>query len=112
MAVDQISVAKAILWEQTKGNLRALASVSGAHSSSEKRSPDWEEVSKRVETLGSMLRHRQVSSAAVRAACRRRWHVLPAREVGARCYLTCVRRAAVFSALFRRGESDLWATLG
>lgn len=49
MAVDQISIAKAILWEEAKGKLRAVAAVSGAHSSSEKRFPDWEEVSATIE---------------------------------------------------------------
>ncbi len=49
MAVDNISLVKAVLWEQTKGNLRALAAASGASPSTTKRSPDWVEVEKRVE---------------------------------------------------------------
>lgn len=49
MAVDNIRLAKAILWEQTKGNLRALGAASGASPSTESRSPNWEEVGRAVE---------------------------------------------------------------
>lgn len=44
MAVDNIGLAKSILWEEAKGKLRALYAASGQHSPSEGRSPDWQEV--------------------------------------------------------------------
>lgn len=49
MALDQITLFKTALWEEAKGKLRALARMSGQHSSSEKRSPDWKDVSAAVE---------------------------------------------------------------
>lgn len=46
MAVDHISTAKAILWEQTKGNLRAMTMASG---SGREREPSYEKVGAAVE---------------------------------------------------------------
>lgn len=47
--VDPIGLAKAILWEEAKGKLRAIATASGQHQSGTDRSPDWEKVTKAVE---------------------------------------------------------------
>lgn len=49
--VDPIGLAKAILWEEAKGKLRAIAAASGQNPSGTKRSPDWETVEKSVETF-------------------------------------------------------------
>lgn len=49
--VDVIGLAKAILWEEAKGKLRALAIASGQHPSNKKRSPDCEKVQQQVETF-------------------------------------------------------------
>lgn len=49
--VDPIGLAKAILWEEAKGKLRALAAASGQNPSNKVRSPDWEKVSDAVENF-------------------------------------------------------------
>lgn len=47
--VDPIGLAKAILWEETKGKLRALVSAGGQSQSSGERTPKYEDVMKFVE---------------------------------------------------------------
>lgn len=49
--VDPIGLAKAILWEEAKGKLRAIVSAGGQTQSGSDRSPDWEAVKKRVESF-------------------------------------------------------------
>lgn len=49
--VDPIGLAKAILWEEAKGKLRAVAKASGQHPSNVIRSPEWEKVEKSIETF-------------------------------------------------------------
>ena len=49
--VDMIGLTKAVLWEEAKGKLRALAIASGQHQSNRKRTPDWEKVTQQVETF-------------------------------------------------------------
>lgn len=44
-----IGLAKAILWEEAKGKLRAMAAAAGQQNSADNRGPDWEEVSRQVE---------------------------------------------------------------
>jgi len=46
MAVDHISSLKAMVWEEAKGKLRALAALSG---SGREREPNFEVVGKAVE---------------------------------------------------------------
>jgi hypothetical protein len=46
---DAIRLAKAGLWEEAKGKLRALAAVNGQVHEGDGFSPDWEEVRNAVE---------------------------------------------------------------
>lgn len=47
--IDPIGLHKAILWEEAKGKLRAMATVGGQIGSSDTRSPDWKEVEDAIE---------------------------------------------------------------
>ena len=47
--IDPIGLAKAILWEEAKGKLRALAAASGQNPSNKERSPSWVTVNEAVE---------------------------------------------------------------
>lgn len=47
--VDPIGLAKAILWEEAKGKLRAMAQASGQSPSTVDRSPDFQKVGAAVE---------------------------------------------------------------
>lgn len=49
--VDPIGLAKAILWEEAKGKMRAVARASGQHQSNVDRSPKWEDVERSIETF-------------------------------------------------------------
>ena len=46
---EQIGLAKAILWEEAKGKLRAMVAAGGMAESTSARSPDWDIVSQAVE---------------------------------------------------------------
>lgn len=48
-AEGMIGLHKAILWEEAKGKLRAMAAASGQITSTARRSPDWRSVSEAVE---------------------------------------------------------------
>lgn len=48
MSVDYIGILKAMAWEQAKGQLRAMAMLSGA---GQGRSPDWMKVKKTIEAF-------------------------------------------------------------
>lgn len=51
--MDPIGLAKAILWEEAKGKLRAMASVGGQTPATMNpvRSPDWQKVERRIEAF-------------------------------------------------------------
>ncbi len=49
MQIDSIGLMKAVLWEEAKGKLRAMATAGGQIPSTGNRSPDWQEVEKAVE---------------------------------------------------------------
>lgn len=47
--IDPIGLAKAILWEEAKGKLRALAAASGQYPSNNGHTEKWEQIDRRVE---------------------------------------------------------------
>lgn len=49
--INQISLHKAILWEEAKGKLRAMVAVNGQTNSEDKHHIHWEEIKARVELL-------------------------------------------------------------
>jgi len=50
-SIDQIGLAKAILWEEAKGKLRAMGAAGGMTQSTESRAPDWDVVQEAIEVF-------------------------------------------------------------
>jgi hypothetical protein len=47
--IDMIALHKAMAWEEAKGKLRTVAAIEGTIPSGMVRSPDWEEIKKKIE---------------------------------------------------------------